>query len=74
MYFAFNQSINQSINQSVNQNQLYYYFAAESGAEYNDDYVCLSARISRKPHGRTSPILLRTLPMALAWSSPDALQ
>ena len=35
---------------------------------YCDEYVCLSARITRKPHGRTSPIVLCTLPMALAQS------
>jgi len=38
---------------------LYYYFAAGRGAKYCDEYVwlfvCMSARITRKPHSRTSP-------------------
>ena len=38
--------------------------------------VCLSAYISRKPHGRTSPDLLYVLPVAMAgsFSGGDALR
>jgi len=34
-----------------------------------DEYVCLSARITRKPHGQNYTKLLYMLPMAVAWSS-----
>jgi len=33
-------------------------FADERGAKYCDEYVCVSAHISLKPHGRTSPNFL----------------
>jgi len=36
-------------------------------------FVCLSARITQKPHGRTSSDFLCMLPVAVARSSPDGL-
>jgi len=42
-----------------------YYFSTGRGAKYCDDYVCLSARISQKPHGRTSRNSLCMFPAAL---------
>ena len=44
--------------------------------KYCDDiglcpFVCLSARITRIPHGRTSPILFLRIVVVQAWSSSD---
>ena len=35
--------------------------------------ICLSARITRKPHGRTSQNFPRTLSVVVAWSSSDGV-
>jgi len=40
------------------------YFAPRMGAKYCDEYVYLSARITRKPHGQTLPKFLCLLPIA----------
>jgi len=54
-------------------------FLLRSGmsAKYCDKYVCLSvclsARITRKPHGRTSLHFLCMLPVAVARSSSDGV-
>jgi len=49
-------------------------FAARTGAKYCDDMsVCLFASVNRKPHVRISPILLCTLPVAVARSSTDGV-
>ena len=47
----------------------YYYSAPDSGTEYCDDRVCLSAIISSELHVRSSRIFLYMLPMAVARSS-----
>jgi len=43
------------------------------GCNYCDECDCLSARISRKPHGRTSPTFLHTLPVAMAQPSSNGV-
>ena len=42
-------------------------------AKYCDEYVCLSACVTRKPHGQTPPIFLCTLPMAQSRSSSGGI-
>jgi len=50
-----------------------YYFIPGRGGKYCDEYVCMSARVTRKPHGQTSTYLLCMLPMALDHPSFDGI-
>ena len=43
------------------------------GAKYCDEYDCLFVCLSRKPHGRASPIFVHILSVSVARSSPDGV-
>jgi len=51
------------------QSDTHIFFALGRDAKYCDVFVCLSARITQKPHGQTPPNFLCKLPMFLARSS-----